>query len=104
MSTLTRINKLTKEIKDIKSLKKFLIEFFDNDVEIYLVGSRAKGTNRISSDVDIVINSREDIKEKIAMAKFAIEESNLPQKVDIIYLPEAPYFKKIIEREGIRWK
>ena len=43
------------------------------------------------------------LKEKLTKARFAIEESQIPYKVDLIELSFAPYLEKIIKEEGILW-
>jgi len=89
-------------MKTIKDLKEFLIQTFPKE-RIYLFGSRAKQTHRASSDIDIAIKSKRSISKELALARFEIEESQLPYKVDLIELSKAPYLEKIIKKEGIRW-
>lgn len=86
------------------SLKSFLAEFFKGyRVKVYLFGSYAKGNFTGQSDIDIAIESQEDIAEMITILRYTLEESNLPQKVDVIYLNEFPEFKRIVEKEGKLW-
>jgi predicted nucleotidyltransferase len=103
-SSWRRNDKLYINIKTIDDFKNLLSIFFQSvDVEIYLFGSRAKETNSEFSDIDIGILSKKDIKNKILLLKEILEESNLPYKVDIVYLNNNPKFKKIAIKEGIRW-
>ena len=84
----------------IEELKNFLIDYFKNrDVKIYLFGSRARGDFRKYSDIDILIESDNDLKDDLIKLKEIIEESNLIYKVDLI---EA---KRVNLKKGkiIRW-
>ena len=89
-------------MKTIKELKEYLIKNFPNE-SIYLFGSRARGDNSAFSDIDIAIEAKDNISQKIAKVRFEIEESLIPYKVDIVDLSKAPYLNSIIEIEGIRW-
>jgi predicted nucleotidyltransferase len=89
-------------MKTIEDLKKFLIKTFLKK-HIYLFGSRAKQAHRVSSDIDIAIKSKRSISKELAFARFEIEESQIPYKVDLIELSKAPYLEEIIKKEGIRW-
>jgi len=86
---------------EIEELKKFLKEFFKNDnVKVYLFGSRARGDFRKYSDIDIAVESDNDLRDKIIELKEILEESNLIYKVDIVDLKRAPYLDK---KDMIRW-
>jgi len=89
-------------MKTIKELREYLIKSFPNE-SIYLFGSRARGDNSAFSDIDIAIDAKENISQKVAKVRFEIEESLIPYKVDIVDLSKAPYLNSIIEIEGIRW-
>ena len=92
------------KIKTIEDLKQFLQEFFKNeDVKIYLFGSRAEGRNTSYSDIDLAFESNQDISKKLSQLKYILEESNLPYKVDIVELKNAPYLRKVIKEKGKRW-
>ena len=89
-------------MENIKELKTFLRDTFP-DTKIFLFGSRARGDASSHSDIDIAIKAEVSIGEKLAEVRFAIEESQIPWKVDIIDLSQAAYLQEVIEREGIRW-
>jgi len=60
---------------------------------VYIYGSRAKGTHKYGSDIDLAIMN-DDVSEKtIRNIKTEIEESSLPYFVDITY------FKTILHKE-----
>ncbi len=61
----------TQKIKTIEDLNQFLKEFFKD----------------------------KDINKKLSQLKYILEESNLPYKVDIVDLNNAPYLKE----KGKRW-
>lgn len=83
-------------IKDI--ISKYLADYV-----LYLYGSRAKGTARKYSDVDLAISSpllTPEIKSKI---EFDLENSTFPYKVDLTDLNNiTTQFKKLIESSLVR--
>ncbi|HIC09353.1 MAG TPA: nucleotidyltransferase domain-containing protein [Aquificales bacterium] len=92
------------KIETLEDLRRFLEEFFkDQEVEVYLFGSRARGDFSPYSDVDIAILSRRDLSEKLTLLREILEESNFPLKVDIVELKKAPYLVETVKKEGIRW-
>ncbi len=96
--------KKAKDLRTIDDLKKFLEQFFKSkEVKVYLFGSRAKGENTVYSDIDLALESKEDINKDIVLLKEILEESYLPYKVDIINLKNTPYLKEIVKKEGKRW-
>ncbi len=93
-----------RKIKTIEDLKQFLKEFFkDEDVKVYLFGSRAEGKNTPHSDIDLAFESNQNINKKLSQLKYILEESNLPYKVDIVDLKNAPYLKETVKEKGKRW-
>ncbi len=90
-------------MRTIEDLKNYLIYSLPKS-EIYLFGSRAKGSATYYSDVDIAIKSKDLNREKLALILFNIEESNFPYKVDLIDLDKTPYINEIIYKDAIRWQ
>jgi len=90
-----------KKISSIEELKIFLKEYLKGkNVKVYLFGSRAKGDYDEYSDIDIAVEGDIDM----ASLRFILEESNLPQKVDVVdmkYISDK--FKEEILKHGIRW-
>jgi hypothetical protein len=71
------------------------------DCKVYLFGSRARKTARSASDVDLAIQSSEDMHARIARAQHAFEESDLPYTVDLVDLKHAsPFLKREIQENG----
>ena len=90
-------------MQTIEDLKKYLCRQF-SDTKIWLFGSRARGTATPFSDIDIAVEMSESEADGLTMARFEIEESLIPQKVDLVDLKQAPYLKEIARRVGIRWQ
>jgi predicted nucleotidyltransferase len=59
------------------------------DCHVYLFGSRARGLARTASDIDLAVESAEDISRQVAHARTAFEESTLPYNVDLVDLRDA---------------
>jgi len=76
------------------------------DAKIILFGSRARGTEREFSDVDLALDagkplSRHAIQEAVAM----FSQSNIPYKIEIVDVHEvSEEMKDAIKKEGIVWK
>ena len=64
-------------------------EFAGSDCKVYLFGSRARKMHRPASDADLAIQSPEDIRSRVARARHAFEESDLPFTVDLVDLSYA---------------
>lgn len=75
------------------------------DVDLYLVGSRARGEAREASDIDLAIDPKGELPPAV-FAELAerFEESTVPVPVELIDLRSAgePFRAKAL-REGIRW-
>ena len=74
-------------------------------VNVYLFGSRAVGTARPASDIDVAVESSGRLATG-ALPRFreALEESSIPVRVDVVDLDEAgPTFRERVMKEGIRW-
>ncbi|WP_221928602.1 nucleotidyltransferase family protein [Balnearium lithotrophicum] len=91
-------------METIEDLKRFLKEFFKNEqVNIYLFGSRAREDNTPFSDVDIGFLADHDISDKLVLLREVLEESNFPYKVDLVDLSSNGELLKIALKEGKRW-
>lgn len=76
--------------------------FNDTSCVVYLFGSRARGTHTPTSDIDIAVASSEDVDEKLAALREALEISNLPLFVDVVDLSQtAITFIENVQSEGI---
>lgn len=91
----------------LTELKELILTLLgDENIKIIVFGSRARGNNNISSDVDIGLIPYGKINEdKIVLLKEKIEELNIPYKVDIVNFTEvSESFKKEAMKEAIVWK
>ena len=86
--------------------KEFTLKFWQNQlVRIYLFGSWARGEAKRSSDVDIAIESREDMSFIIGEFREALENSCIVYNVDVVDMNfAAESLCKKIREEGIVWK
>ena len=93
----------------IEEFDKILRGFAENEnAKIFIFGSRARGENYTASDIDVGIlpeSDDRDIRFKISLLREKFENSNIPQKVDVVNLNEvSDDFKKEIWKEAILWK
>lgn len=59
-------------------------------VTVWAYGSRIKGTARPQSDLDLVVFASAEHKRSVAALKEALEESQLPFRVDLFVWDEIP--------------
>ena len=68
----------------------------------WVYGSRAKWTSRPQSDLDLVVFPTPEQRQRVGDLREALEESNLPFRVDLFVWDEVPVsFRKRIEAEHI---
>ncbi len=89
-------------MRTIDDLRRYLIDTFSQE-EVFLFGSRAQGDASSYSDIDVAIGGPVPLDDRLTIARFVIEESNLPHHVDLIDLSKAPWLEETIRQEGIRW-
>jgi len=93
--------------KNEKELKRIVLDFFKEDkIKIVLFGSRARGSNYVSSDVDIgIIPPKKIDSKKIMLLNEKIEKMNMPYKVEIVNLSETSRsFRDEVLKEAVVWK
>lgn len=79
-----------------------LIERHLPNTTVWVYGSRAKGTARRYSDLDMVVFSTPEQKHEVYELREAFEESDLPFRVDLFAWDQVPEsFKENIEAERI---
>ena len=95
------------KLKTVEDLREFLEKFLKEKnirARVILFGSRARGNFESYSDVDIAIESDEDLWDFLVELKGILEESDLPQKVDVVELSKVPEdLRRNILREGKIW-
>ena len=86
--------------------KEFTLKFWQNQpVRIYLFGSWARGEAKRSSDVEIALESKEDMSFLIGEFREALENSCIIYNVDVVDMNfAAESLCKKIREEGIVWK
>jgi uncharacterized protein len=91
----------------LSELKKLVLNYIaQRPIKVYLFGSRAAGTARRTSDVDIALWPMEAIPSHFfSDLRELVEESTIPYTVDIIDLSQTdPGFRQKIIEKGIIWK
>ena len=77
-------------------------------VKVFVFGSRARGDNSPVSDIDLGVffeSGAPDERFAISLLRERFENSNIPQKVDVVNLNEVPdEFKRQILKEAVLWK
>lgn len=75
-------------------------------IKIYLFGSRARGTFKPTSDIDIAIDAGHKLSIfDLAQAKNVLEALYIPQKIDLVDMYGiSEEFRSLILKEGIQWK
>ena len=79
--------------------------FGQTPADVYLFGSWARGAQRPTSDIDVAIESSEPLpRALLASLREALEESTIPNCVDVVDLAETDAaFRDRVRREGILW-
>ena len=72
------------------------------DAHVVIFGSRALGTSRAQSDLDLAIQDKDLLSiDTFSRLRLAFAESALPYRVDLVDMTNVDEdFKKIIERDG----
>jgi len=95
------------ENKYLEEVKKIVLDFLkDENVKIFLFGSRARDDFSPSSDVDIGIIPKDKFnKIKLTLLKEYLENSNVPYKVEIVDFSNlSDSFKEEALKDAIIWK
>lgn len=72
---------------------------------VYLFGSRARSTNRETSDIDIAINTGNKLsKRQMRIAREALEDLNIPLSIDLVDMNNVQEeLRTKIKNEGVVW-
>lgn len=73
------------------------------ELEVWVFGSRVKGTAKPYSDLDLALITRQPLSlDKTARLKEAFDESDLPIRVDLVdWAATSESFRKIIEQDKV---
>ena len=75
-----------------------LINHYIPNTTVWIYGSRANGTARLSSDLDMIAFAKPGQALQVSALKEAFEDSNLPFRVDLFVWDEVPdTFRNTIE-------
>ena len=92
--------------QDVIITQQILNKHLPSHTDVWVFGSRAKGTARPFSDLDLIIKTHAcPLAHRVVTALLdAFEESDLPYKVDIVdWNTISDDFKKLISREKIKF-
>lgn len=91
-------------IEETRRITRFVLE--GRNVKIWLFGSRATGSARSFSDIDIALDAGADPvpSDLLVRLSCALEESCVPFRVDIVDMHNvSPAVRESIEKEGQLW-
>ena len=93
----------TRILQDVRRVAENVLGGYD--VDVYLFGSWANGTQRRTSDIDVAVDPHRPLPSgTLALLRERFEESAIPYFVDVVDLSEADEkFRMRVHREGIRW-
>lgn len=86
-----------------KMVQDILNKHLSSDVKVWVYGSRAKWTTLDSSDLDLALEGKDQIDDKV-MHRLScdFEDSNLPYEVDVVDMATAqPFFRDIINKDKV---
>ena len=97
------------EKERFEKYKKTLLKIIHNklpECKVYLFGSRARKTNESGADIDLALDNKNPIDNKIMyLLKDEIEETTIPLMVDLVDLNSvSDEFRAQVMKEGILWK
>ncbi len=83
-----------------------LNEFKNEKIKVVLFGSRARGDQSSTSDIDIgLLPSKEIDTNKLTLLRERIEKLNIPYKIDLVNLFETDEaFRKEVLKDAVIWK
>ena len=94
------------ELSLAKQILAIISSFINNDCEIILFGSYAKGKASVSSDIDIAIKTKLPLEPATwSLIEEKFEESDIIPRIDLIdYQRVKTAFQQVIDRDGINLK
>jgi predicted nucleotidyltransferase len=88
---------------DLSIVRDVLAAHLPPGFSVQVFGSRAKGTPKRYSDLDLAFKGDEPLTlSQVADLQDAFSESDLPFKVDVVdWLSASPYMQAVIDRDGV---
>jgi len=98
---MTLINTIAIDPEDLKKLNQLISKYLTGTA-VWAFGSRVKGTSRSDSDLDLVVFSMPKQQSQVHQLKEALDESNLPFRVDMLVWDEiSKEFRENIEKQFV---
>ena len=97
----------TLTVTHIADLKEAVVDFLkDENITVFLFGSRARGDGAVASDVDIGVVPGEGFRrERLTLLREFIENTNVPYKVEIVDFSEvSEQFRREALKDAVTWK
>lgn len=94
-------------LRAIEAVRAIVLDRLEGlEASVWLFGSCARGAVWHSSDIDVAIEPKGRLpRDFFGALREALEESNVPYRVDVVDLSEAASsLREAVEREGIRWR
>ena len=90
-------------LNEVRRVAQEILEPYD--VDFYLFGSWANGTQRRTSDIDIAVDPHRPLPPgTLSILRERFDESHIPYFVEVVDLSETDTkFRARVRREGIRW-
>ena len=93
----------TRILQDVRRVAENVLGGYD--VDVYLFGSWANGTQRRTSDIDVAVDPHRPLPPgTLSILRERFEESHIPYFVEVVDLSEIDAkFRAKVRREGKRW-
>ncbi len=91
---------------DLKEARRIVLDgLVPYHCDVYLIGSRAKGTMRRYSDIDIALDPEEPLPyDLIPALRDRLDESHIIYHVDLVDLSQtSTAFREKVIKDGVRW-
>ncbi|MCA2961199.1 MAG: nucleotidyltransferase domain-containing protein [Silvanigrellales bacterium] len=70
--------------------------------ELWLFGSRSRGTQALFSDIDLLVRGEGVLKNDVTLFQEALDDSSLPYLCDVVFQPElAQEYQEKVENEKV---
>ena len=95
--------RIERRLDEVRRVAQEILEPYD--VDLYLFGSWASGTQRRTSDVDIAVDPHQPLPPgMLAILRERFEESRIPYRVEVLDLREVDRtFRRTVITHGVRW-
>ena len=93
----------TRILQDVRRVAEHVLGGYD--VDVYLFGSWANGTQRRTSDIDVAVDPHRPLPPgALSILRERFEESRVPYRVEVVDLSEVDRaFRRTVIKQGIRW-